>query len=196
MGAGSPPAGFLRAAPLLDALSGAAQRFSDELMWNFESATQANEVAEGLLAISQDIQNDRYQHIWTAQLEKLNRLVTMAIRRRKPVADLVDEPLTDPPDVTPAAKPAVGKRVGEPTTNPEPVDQPKPSHARPKSAGSRPSVPEHEARKRVELAERWRRAKAEGVRQKDFCSDNDVSLEYLTNCMNWLAQRRRRSNKP
>ncbi len=64
----------------------------------------------------------------------------------------------------------------------------------PKSGG-RPTVSEPEARKREELVGRWNRAKAEGVHQKDFCGDENVSLKYLTKCINWRAQRRRRRNE-
>jgi hypothetical protein len=90
-------------------------------------------------------------------------------------------------------KAAVGLPVGGPTTDPEPADQLKRLHAKPKNAGGRPCVSEPEARKREELIGRWNRAKAKGVRQKDFCGDEDVSLKYLTKCVNWRAQRRRRN---
>lgn len=62
-----------------------------------------------------------------------------------------------------------------------------------KSVGGRRSLPEHEARKREELVGRWNRAKAQGVHQKDFCGDENVSLKYLTKCINWRVQRRRRN---
>ncbi len=86
---------------------------------------------------------------------------------------------------------------GEPTTDPEPVDRlVDKSRAERKKAGGRPPLSKCEARKREQLVERWNRAKAGGVRQKDFCVDEGVSLKHLTTCMNWFAQRRRRNNKP
>lgn len=86
-------------------------------------------------------------------------------------------------------------KAGHPATDPKQVHQLKPPHARPKSAGGRPPVPEDEARKRKDLVVRWHRAKDKGVRQEDFCSDNKVQLKYLTKCLNWLEQRRRRNDK-
>ena len=68
--------------------------------------------------------------------------------------------------------------------------------AKRKRAGGRPPLSDREARKREELVEQWKQASAEGVCQKDFCADEGIPSKHLTKCINWLAQRRRRSNKP
>jgi hypothetical protein len=61
-----------------------------------------------------------------------------------------------------------------------------------KGKGGKPPVRQAEARKREQLVQKWRKAKEADVRQKVFCEDNDVSLDYLTKCITWAAQRRRR----
>ncbi|MEK6675987.1 MAG: hypothetical protein AABZ47_10080 [Planctomycetota bacterium] len=63
-----------------------------------------------------------------------------------------------------------------------------------KGTGGRPSVSKPEARNREELIEQWKKAKTARVCQKDFCSDNKISLAYLAKCLNWAAQRRRRTD--
>ncbi len=60
-------------------------------------------------------------------------------------------------------------------------------------AGGRPPVLKSEARKRERLVDRWKQARAAGVLQKDFIEGENVTLAYLTKCINWVAQRRRRS---
>jgi len=65
-----------------------------------------------------------------------------------------------------------------------------------KSAGGRKPLPEEEARRREQLVKQWNQAKAAGICQKDFCDDGNVSLRYLVRCINWAAQRRRRTNGP
>lgn len=96
------------------------------------------------------------------------------------------------------------KTQTRPRNDPEPVskdadrrkDLTPPGEKENKNVGGRPAVSKAEARRRTALVQRWKRAKASGVRQKDFCNDNDVSLKHLTKCVNWDGQRRRRSNDP
>lgn len=64
-----------------------------------------------------------------------------------------------------------------------------------KPPGGRPRMSPRETKKRLDLVEQWQRAKNAGVRQKDFCTDNDIALEHLTKCLNWAVQSRRRGNK-
>lgn len=78
---GSPPPSVLAAPPLLDACSRAIQRFSAQLAWRFDKAEQADEIAQGLLAVASAIQNRRYHEIAQANLERLSQLVKMATRR-------------------------------------------------------------------------------------------------------------------
>lgn len=68
----------------------------------------------------------------------------------------------------------------------------KPSHTGRKRTGGRLPLPEHEAKKRRALVEAWTLAKSKGVSQGDFAGDRGVSVEHLTKCINWMAQRRRR----
>lgn len=63
----------------------------------------------------------------------------------------------------------------------------------PPRRGGRPSLSKSEARKREALVERWKRAQAEGVRQKAFCRDASVTMKHLTRCINWCTQRGRRN---
>ena len=82
---GSPPPLLSSAAPLLDALSGAVQRFSDTRAWKFETVEQANEVAEELLSIAQDLEHAQYERISRARFNQLSRRVKLAIHRPEPV---------------------------------------------------------------------------------------------------------------
>lgn len=61
------------------------------------------------------------------------------------------------------------------------------------SRGGRPRVNASEKRRREELLEAWERAKTAGVRQKDFCQDEGVSTTYLTMCIDWRRQKKRRA---
>lgn len=78
---GSPPLGLSRAVPLLDTLSRAVQRLSAQSAWCFESTKQADEVADGLLKVAQDLENAHYLKILPERLETFRRQVTMATRR-------------------------------------------------------------------------------------------------------------------
>ena len=167
---GSPPPVLSDAARLLDVCSAAVLKFSDESVWSFESPKQANEVAEELLKIGQDIEGTRFQAISSARLEKVCRQVRMAMRRRRPEESTGNRSISHTE-----------------TLNPAPL---------PKQAGGRPGVSLSEARKREQLISDWHTAKTAQVRQDDFCRDTGVTLTYLTKCINWAAQRRRRINNP
>ena len=78
---GPPPPGLSRAVPLLDTLSRAVQRLSAQSAWCFESTKQADEVADGLLKVAQDLEDTHYLKILPERLETLRRQVTMATRR-------------------------------------------------------------------------------------------------------------------
>lgn len=98
-------------------------------------------------------------------------------------------------DAVPAT-PADGENVDGAITDGKPSAQRKPSHTHAKNSGGRPLITGEQARKREALVQRWNRAKSKGVRQKDFCGDGEVTLEHLTKCINWVAQRHRRGKRP
>ncbi len=163
-----PPSGFRRAAPLLDECSGAVQRFADTSEWVFDPPEKANEVAEDLLQVAQQMKHAHYEGISQHRIEELSRFVKMATRRRLPVQGLGDPPHadSDPLDLAPRAKPTGGGR----------------------------RLTESEARKRLEVLGKWHKARDAGISQKDFCRDNNLSLKKLTTYINWSAQRQRRIN--
>ena len=49
-----------------------------------------------------------------------------------------------------------------------------------------------EKERRWDLFEKWQRAKESGVRQKDFCRDEDIRLKELEKVLNWCSQQKRR----
>ena len=75
-----------------------------------------------------------------------------------------------------------------------PADATKPT--RTEGGGGRPSLPAEEARRREHLVQKWRRAHEAGTSQSDFCVDEGITIAYLTKCINWAAQRRRRTTGP
>lgn len=77
----------------------------------------------------------------------------------------------------------------------DPPPRPAPASRRPRRGG-RPRLSAAESEKRRSIVAKWNRAKEKRVRQKDFCTDENVSLEYLTKCINWVAQRKRRHDSP
>ncbi len=63
-----------------------------------------------------------------------------------------------------------------------------------KSKRGRKKLDEKEARRRLDLIARWKRAKETGIRQKDWCHDEGIRLKDLQRAINWAAQRRRRGD--
>jgi len=82
---GDPPPRLRDAPRLLDALSGAVQRFGEESAWTFESMEQADEVARRLLTVAQSIESADYIRAAAQKPEDLGPLLKTAIRRRGPV---------------------------------------------------------------------------------------------------------------
>lgn len=64
---------------------------------------------------------------------------------------------------------------------------------RPKRGSGRPAINIEMAREREQLITKWNRAKESGVRQKDFCGDNGISVKELDKIINWSTQQRRRN---
>lgn len=166
---GRPPSEFSCTPSLLKACSAAVLRFTDQSVWRFESPKQANEVAEELLKIGQDIEAARYQQVSSESLERVCRLVSMAVARQGRVEDSSERSHSD-------------------TKPPDPS-------APPKRTGGRPRVSASEALRRKQLVAKWLRAKAARVSQTEFCGDAGVTLKHLAKCINWTRQRHRRENK-
>lgn len=70
------------------------------------------------------------------------------------------------------------------------------SPERQKKRCGKPPISDREARSRSDLLEKWNKAKAAQVPQKDFCTQEGISLKHLTTCINWAATRRRRVQSP
>lgn len=62
------------------------------------------------------------------------------------------------------------------------------------SKGGRPRVNKKEEKKRMGLIRKWKRAKEGRTAQKDFCTDNHITLPYLQKIIDWNSQRERRRN--
>jgi hypothetical protein len=62
------------------------------------------------------------------------------------------------------------------------------SKAGPRRRG-RKKLQAHEVAKRNRILEAWERAEAARVRRKDFCADNNITVDYLEQCQEWRRQR-------
>ena len=62
-----------------------------------------------------------------------------------------------------------------------------------KGIGGRHPLPANKAKRRTIILEAWARAKGAGVRQKDFCKDNNLTTGELGKYVTWQATRNRRN---
>jgi hypothetical protein len=60
----------------------------------------------------------------------------------------------------------------------------------------RPSLQSDQENDRQRLFGAWERAKGAGVGRKEFCEDQDVTLNHLEKIINWQSQRKRRGKTP
>jgi len=115
---------------------------------------------------------------------------------RKHLTEFIEQPLQDMKASVEAAMRAYRNNGGREC----PVEGPKSgSRARestgpvePKSKGGRPRLSDAERQRRWGVEGRWEHARAAGVRQKEFASDERLSMEELERSLNWCSKQRSR----
>lgn len=103
-----------------------------------------------------------------------------------------------PPErsIEPAISPAVASAPSKPvpldaTNNENAVQAPR----RKQQKRGRKKIDVEEERSRLELLERWEKAKAADSSQKEFCCDHNVSLQKLRRCIEWCRTRNNRDQQ-
>ncbi len=62
-----------------------------------------------------------------------------------------------------------------------------------KKRGGRPAISLEEDKRRQDLISEWNRAREAGELQDEFCKRKKITTAYLTRCINWKSQQRRRN---